>query len=123
MGWNINLRVLLPLGFFIFILFIIYLADTANYNFAFAMIKHIPYGDKIMHLLLYGLMALSLNYGLNFKSYKIIGFNMQLGAIIVFIFAIIEEGTQYYIPSRTFDIYEDFTSAFKDRCNYTIDHQ
>ena len=106
MGLNINLRILLPLGFFIFILFIIYLADMANYNFAFAMIKHIPYGDKIMHGLLYGIMALFLNYGLNFKSYKIVGFNMQIGAIVVLSFAIIEEITQYYIPSRTFDLYD-----------------
>jgi len=106
MGLNINLRVLFPLSFFIFISFIIYLADTANYNFAFSIVKHIPYGDKVMHLLLYGIMALSLNYGLNFKSHKILGFNMQLGAIIVLTFAIIEEGTQYYIPSRSFDLYD-----------------
>jgi len=100
----INLRVLLPLGFFIFISFIIYLADTADYNFAFRMIGHIPYGDKIMHALLYGVMALLLNYGLKFKSYKFLGFNLQLGAIIVLFFAGLEEITQYWIPSRTFDL-------------------
>ena len=65
------LRVILPLGFFLFIGFIIYLADTANYNFAFRVIGTIPNGDKLMHGLLYGIMALLLNYGLNFKSYKL----------------------------------------------------
>jgi VanZ family protein len=97
-------RVLLPLGFFLFIGFIIYLADTADYNFAFRTIGAIPNGDKIMHALLYGVMALLLNYGLNFKSHKILGFNMQLGAILVLSFAGLEELTQYWLPSRTCDV-------------------
>jgi len=95
-----NFRVILPLGFFIFILFIIYLADSADHNFAFRLIGHIPYGDKVMHALLYGIMALFLNYGLNYRSFK----RFQLGAIIVLVFATLEEITQYWIPSRTFDL-------------------
>jgi len=101
-----KLQILLPLGFFIFISFIIYLADTANYNFAFRVIGHIPNGDKLMHGLLYGVMALLLNYGLNFKSKKIFGFNMQMGAIIVLTFAGLEEITQHWLPSRTCDIFD-----------------
>jgi len=96
----LNSRVLLPLGFFIFISFIIYLADTADYNFAFRLIGHIPYGDKLMHGILYGIMALLLNYGLNYKSFK----TLQVGAMIVLTFAILEEISQYWIPSRTFDL-------------------
>jgi len=95
-----NFRLILPLGFFIFILFIIYLADSADHNFAFRLIGNIPYGDKIMHALLYGTMALFLNYGLNYRSFK----TLQLGAIIVLVFATLEEITQYWIPSRTFDL-------------------
>ena len=101
-----KLRVILPLAFFSFILFIIYLADTADYNFAFRTIGHIPYGDKIMHGLLYGVMALLLNYGLGFKTKKIFSFSMQIGAIIVLIFAGVEEITQYWLPSRTCDIFD-----------------
>ena len=103
---KINLRILLPLSFFIFIAFIIYLADTADYNFAFRLVGHIPYGDKIMHGVLYGTMALFLNYGLNFKSKKIFGFNLQIGAIVVLTFAGLEEITQYWLPSRTCDVFD-----------------
>ena len=103
---QLNLRIILPLSFFLFISFIIYLADTANYNFAFRMIGNIPNGDKLMHGLLYGVMALLLNYGLNFKSKKIFGFNMQIGAIIVLTFAGVEEITQYWLPSRTCDFFD-----------------
>ena len=102
----LNIRLLFPLSFFIFIAFIIYLADTADHNFAFRLIGNIPYGDKFMHGLLYGVMALLLNYGLNFKSKKIFGFNMQIGAIIVLTFAGLEEITQYWLPSRTCDVFD-----------------
>jgi hypothetical protein len=108
----LNMRVILPLGFFLFIGFIIYLADTADQNFAFLMIGSIPYGDKVMHCLLYGIMALLLNYGLNFKSKKIFGFNMQIGALIVLTFAGLEEITQYWLPSRTCDIFDFVADIF-----------
>ena len=101
---NIYSRILLPLSFFIFIAFIIYLADTADHNFAFRVIGHIPYGDKLMHGLLYGVMALLLNYGLKFKSYKFLSFDVQVGAMAVLVFATIEEISQYWIASRTFDL-------------------
>ena len=118
-----NLRIILPLGFFIFIAFIIYLADTANHNFAFNLIGHIPYGDKLMHGVLYGVMALFLNFGLNYKSigvrcplYHFVSLrkkvdtrpliHMQLGAVIVLVFATIEEISQYWLPSRTFDLFD-----------------
>jgi len=101
---SVNLRVILPLSFFLFISFIIYLADTADYNFAFRTIGQIPYGDKLMHGLPYGVMALLLNYGLNFKSLKFLGFNLQIGALIVLTFAGLEEISQYWFPSRTCDM-------------------
>ncbi len=103
---SINLRIALPLGFFIFISSIIFLADTADHNFAFRLLGNIPYGDKLGHIFLYGMMAWFLNFGLKFKSYRLFGFNMQIGALIVLAFAIIEELTQYYIPSRSFDLYD-----------------
>ena len=112
---TLPLRVLIPLSFFIFIIFIIFLADTADHNFAFRLIGHIPYGDKSFHALLYGMMALALNYGLNFRQIYLelealapnktrLKPSVPLGSIIVLIFATIEECTQYYIPSRTFDL-------------------
>ena len=101
-----KLRVILPLAFFLFIGVIIFLADTADDNFAFKLIGHIPYGDKFMHAILYGVMALLLNYGLKYKSYKLLGYNMQLGAIIVLTFAGLEEISQYWLPSRTCDLFD-----------------
>ena len=114
---SIHIRWLLPLSFFIFISYIIFLADTADYNFAFRLVGHISYGDKICHALLYGMMAFLLNYGLGFHR---VGFlthqggqecppyrwNIHLGSIIVLVFATLEECSQYWIPSRTFDLWD-----------------
>ena len=109
---TIQIRWLLPLSFFIFISYIIFLADTADYNFAFKLVGYVPYGDKIAHALLYGMMALLLNNSLGFRR---VGIPTHLGgqecppyigSIIVLIFATLEELSQYYIPSRTFDLWD-----------------
>jgi len=101
---TIEKRFLLPFGFFLFISYIIFLADTADYNFAFRAIGHIPYGDKIMHALLYGVMAGLLNWGLGYRRFGAMAIAPYVGSVIVLAFAAIEECTQYYIPSRTFDL-------------------
>jgi len=98
---KVTTRWFLPLSFFIFIGYIIFLADTADHNFAFRLVGHVPYGDKVAHAILYGVMAWLLNYGLKFKTAQ---FNMQIGSIIVLTFATLEEFSQYFIPSRTFDM-------------------
>ena len=124
---TIHIRWFLPLSFFIFISYIIFLADTADYNFAFRVVGHIPYGDKMCHALLYGMMAFLLNYGLGFRRvllpqhlqslHRIKAFSSSrfkgalvnapyMGSIIVLTFATLEECSQYYIPSRTFDLWD-----------------
>jgi len=115
---SIQIRWLMPLSFFIFISYIIFLADTADHNFAFRLVGQVPYGDKVAHAVLYGVMALLLNYALGFTRVrlpthlikpfpKILGALANapyMGSIIVLAFATLEELSQYYIPSRTFDM-------------------
>jgi len=124
---SIQVRWFLPLSFFIFISYIIFLADTDDYNFSFKIVGHIPYGDKMCHALLYGIMAFLLNYGLGFRRvrllthlqplYRIKAFSSfpfkgavdtapYMGSIVVLILATLEECSQYYIPSRTFDLWD-----------------
>ena len=104
---KINLwRILLPLGFLVFILYNMFLVDTSNSNFILTFLKSFPHGDKVGHFFGFGLLSLLLNYGLGFKSHKILGFNMQVGALIVLTFAGIEEISQYWFPSRTCDIWD-----------------
>jgi VanZ family protein len=99
MKW-LTKRFLLPLGFFIFILCILFFVDTANFNIGAKIVKMIPYGDKVLHTLLYGIMAMLLNFGLGYKK----RWGMQVGAMSVMLFATIEEFSQMFIPVRTFDV-------------------
>jgi polysaccharide biosynthesis protein VpsQ len=100
-------RLLYPGLFFLFILGIIYKADTANYNFAFHVVGMIPYGDKFSHAILYGIMAYLLNYGLNGKQW----FRMEFGTLLVMSFAFVEEVSQLYFPSRSFDWFDLLSDA------------
>ncbi|MDD2829707.1 MAG: VanZ family protein [Sulfuricurvum sp.] len=95
-------RVFYPASFFVLLLAIIYKADTANYNFAFHVVGMIPYGDKIAHAVLYGIMVYLLNYGFNGKQW----FRIEIGSLIVFAFAFVEEVSQLYFPSRSFDWFD-----------------
>ena len=115
---SINWHITLPLSFFLSICYVIFLADTADHNFAFRLVGHIAYGDKIAHAVLYGIMALLLNYGLGFRRvrlpthlFKPFPTNIRalanapyMGSLIVLTFATLEELSQHYIPSRTFDM-------------------
>lgn len=92
-------RICLPAAFFAFLVLIIYQADTAHYNFAFKMVGKIPFGDKIGHIVLYGIMAFLLNYGFRGKKW----FKIQIGSLIVLVFSVLEEISQAYFPSRSFD--------------------
>ena len=103
---NLLKRIVYPAAFFSFICFIIYQADTAHYNFAFRMVGKVPYGDKIGHIVLYGFMAFLLNYGLDGKKW----FKFHIGSLLVLVFSVVEEMSQAYFPSRSFD-YADILAS------------
>jgi len=93
-------RFSLPFSFFLLLSYIIFLADTSSLNFGWEIVRVIPYGDKVMHAVLYGVMAMLLNYGLGYRTIH----KFQLGTVIVLLFAVIEEFSQVFITTRTFDI-------------------
>ncbi len=92
--------------FFCFILWILYLANTGQQSLFFDLLLGVPYGDKISHLCLFGLLTLAANISFKFKTIQYLNRRMYLGTLLVTIFVIIEELSQYFIPSRTLDIYD-----------------
>ncbi|MEQ9307322.1 MAG: VanZ family protein, partial [Marinoscillum sp.] len=94
--------ILLPsILFFTFICLIIFMADTDHDSWILKIPKIIPYGDKLGHFLLYGIMAFLLNTTLNYRRIKVLKVSFLLGALIVLGFAIAEEFTQLAFSSRT----------------------
>jgi hypothetical protein len=94
---------LLSVIFLGFITWIIYLANTAQNSIFFEFVASIPYGDKLGHFCLFGFLTLGANFAFKLKSYKLLSFNVYIGSIAVLLLVLIEELSQYFIPSRTLD--------------------
>ena len=94
---------ILSIFFLGFITWIIYLANTGKNSIFFEFVGSIPYGDKLGHFCLFGLLTLGVNFAFKLKQYAVISLNIYVGSTIVFLFVLIEELSQYFIPSRTLD--------------------
>ena len=95
-------------AFFCFIIWVIYLANTGQSSVFFQFIASIPYGDKLGHFCLIGLLTLIMNFAFKLKSFKVCSMELFLGTMLVVTFVIVEEFSQYYIPNRTFDLFANF---------------
>ncbi|MEZ4995548.1 MAG: VanZ family protein [Saprospiraceae bacterium] len=89
--------------FFLFICWIIIRADLNQSSELVKTLRHIKYGDKAGHFLLYGTLAFLVNLAFNNRWIRITSFRILLGSLLVGTFAILEEFTQIALSSRTFE--------------------
>ncbi|MAH28414.1 MAG: VanZ family protein [Pseudoalteromonas sp.] len=107
-----RILVLIAIGFFAFIGWVIYLANTGQKSVFFELVAAIPYGDKLGHFCLFGLLTLFINLAFKFKTLNVAGRPIYLAVLIVSTFVILEELSQFFIESRTLDFVDliaDFT--------------
>lgn len=90
--------------FFVFILWILYLANTGGNSLFFDFIRSIPYGDKLGHMGLFGFLTLAVVVGSKFRAFQFGKLNVYYGAALVTFCTIGEEFSQLLISSRTFDL-------------------
>jgi len=90
--------------FFLFVLWIIYLADTGGQNMFFDFIRSFPYGDKVGHFCLFGTLTFGAILASKFKTFNIAKLNVYYAVALVSLFILSEEISQAFIPSRTFDL-------------------
>ncbi|QIZ78844.1 VanZ family protein [Ferrimonas lipolytica] len=93
----------IALLFFGFILWVIYLANTGQSSVFFGLVRQVPYGDKVGHFMLFGLLTLLANWGLRFRKVNLGSIPMLLGTFLVVLFVLVEEISQAWLPSRTLD--------------------
>jgi VanZ family protein len=93
----------ISVAFLGFVAWIIYLANTAQHSIFFEFVASIPYGDKLGHFCLFGLLTLGANFAFKLKSFTLLSLKIYLGSSVVFVFVLVEELSQYFIPSRTLD--------------------
>jgi polysaccharide biosynthesis protein VpsQ len=94
----------LTLFFTLFILFIIILADQGKLGIL-GVVNEIPYGDKVGHFILYGILTLLLDLTLirslpNRSPKRIV----VLMGLILFLIIGLEEYSQQFFDKRTYDL-------------------
>ena len=94
---------------FAFLCFFFAVVGLANSQTAFSFqvltqLHNIPFGDKIMHFLLVGTLAVVLNLYFCHRKVTISNKKILLGSLITLIFITLEECSQYYIPNRNFEL-------------------
>ncbi|WP_226642423.1 VanZ family protein [Microbulbifer variabilis] len=97
---------LVALTFFTFILWIIYLADTGSNSIFFTIVAAIPYGDKLGHIFLFGFLSLLATAATRFNGVDFFKLKVYYVVLAVLLFALAEEISQAFLPSRTFDYFD-----------------
>jgi hypothetical protein len=95
--------------FFIFIIWIIINADLGIDNPFIQFVHQIPWGDKIGHICIFACLTLLLNHALSYASFKLFKIELLTGSMLILSFALIEEFTQLFFPTRTFDFVDIFS--------------
>lgn len=90
--------------FFMFIAWIIFLADSGSSSIFFDFIRTLLYGDKFGHAGLFGLLTVLSIVAFKFKSFGVGKVKVYYGLVLVLLFAVVEELSQIFFPSRTFDL-------------------
>lgn len=99
-----KLIVAVATAFFIFTLWILYLANTGGSSIFFDFVRSIPYGDKLGHFCLFGTLTFGVVIGSKFRCFRLGRLKIYYAAILVSVFVVGEELSQAFIPSRTFDL-------------------
>ena len=94
------------MGYASFMYWIISSANTKTDNGLLSLSACIPYGDKIGHFFVMGLLALLVNLLLNSRRQSIGKREFLLGSLIIAGIVTAEEFTQIFIPSRTFSLFD-----------------
>lgn len=91
-------------GLVLFVGTLIGLADAGRCQALYLEVGRIPAGDKIAHCVLFGTMAFLANTALNGGRLQLGAFTVLRGSLFVLIPTILEEFSQLFFRSRTFDL-------------------
>lgn len=80
------------------------MANTGQKSIFFDLVKMLPYGDKIGHFFLFGLLSLGTSVVLKLRGVRFGAVFVPYGAILISCLVVIEELSQKSFPGRTFDL-------------------
>ena len=94
----------IALGMFVaFLVTLICLADAGRGGRLFLLVSHVPAGDKLGHVFLFGILALLTNAALGGSRMQWGSVSILKGSLFVLIPTVLEEFSQLCFRSRTFD--------------------
>lgn len=94
------------LTFIAFLIIIIVIADRGEGNQWWYFINHIPYGDKVGHLCLIGMLSLLCNLAFSPRPHALLPRFITLTTLVLFVLLSLEELAQALIPTRTCDFFD-----------------
>lgn len=89
--------------FFLFVAFIVYVADTRLYPGFFHWVNSVAGMDKAGHFVLMGTLAWCANHGLAWRRLRVGPLAFLVGSFVITVLVALEEGSQHWFPSRTWD--------------------
>ena len=92
------------LGFFPFLIYLVYSANHGAIPKLFAFHKSIPYGDALGHFCLAGTFSFLATLCTRARTFHVARLYLPAGVVIVFLIVILEEISQIFIPSRSFSM-------------------
>ncbi|HEX3050550.1 MAG TPA: hypothetical protein VHP83_07850 [Aggregatilineaceae bacterium] len=94
----------LTIGFVVFIVAVVILADTGNGEWMFRLIGMVPGGDKTGHFVLVGTLALLVNLSLKARRVEIGRWKVLLGSAVIAAVFTVEEFSQLLFETRGFSL-------------------
>ncbi|WP_194868226.1 VanZ family protein [Pseudoalteromonas sp. PPB1] len=94
------------MSFFVFIVWVIYLANTGQDSIFFDLVRSIPNGDKLGHVSLCGILTALFIVCCKFRSFAFGNAHVYYGVAIVLTLVCLEELSQAFISTRTFDLFD-----------------
>lgn len=92
------------LAFSMFLAGLVILADSGRGGWLFALAGRIPAGDKLGHFLLFGTLSCLLNGHWRGRTLRLFGGTALSGSTLIMAVVTLEECSQVFFRSRTFDL-------------------
>lgn len=89
----------------------------------FEFVQRVPYGDKVGHFCLFSTFTFFIIAASNGRTCKLVGVNLFMGSLLVVGFVTLEEASQLFIQTRTFDVFDwlaDLAGIVIASCIYKV---
>lgn len=110
----------ISLGFMLFLLAVVVIANRGEGNDWWPFLNHIPYGDKVGHVGLFGVLSLLCNLAFpNRRPTRLPAFITKTTFVLLVIISL-EEISQAFIPTRSLDPFDWLADLLGLACGQTL---